>query len=119
MANLEEHVVVYGTEYVTKELFYYAAGPVPGPLLIFIHGWPAIGKTWKAQLQTFSSLGFRCLAPDMPGYGRSTSRKVVEDYSQEEINKGMLALLNHVGRDRAVWIGEHCPKRWSYPVMRR
>jgi soluble epoxide hydrolase/lipid-phosphate phosphatase len=104
MAQLEDHTFEYGTD-VTKRLFYHAAGPVQGPLLIFIHGWPAIGKTWKAQLQSFASLGFRCLAPDMPGYGRSTARKVVEDYSQEEINKAMLELLNHVKRERAVWIG--------------
>lgn len=104
MAQLEDHTFEYGTA-VTKKLFYHAAGPVQGPLLIFIHGWPAIGKTWKAQLQSFASLGFRCLAPDMPGYGRSTARKVVEDYSQEEINKAMLELLNHVKRERAVWIG--------------
>jgi hypothetical protein len=43
----------------------------------------------------------------MPGYGRSTARKVIEDYAQQEINTAMLELLNHVKRERAVWIGEH------------
>jgi len=115
MAQLEDHSFEYGAE-VTKRLFYHATGPVQGPLLIFIHGWPAIGKTWKAQLQTFASLGFRCVAPDMPGYGRSTARKVIEDYSQEEINTAMLELLNHVKREKAVWIGHDwgAPAVWSF-----
>jgi hypothetical protein len=39
-------------------------------------GWPAIAKTWKHQLETFAGLGFRAVAPDMPGRRRAaTSRK--------------------------------------------
>lgn len=39
------------------------------------------------------------------GYGNSSARKVTEDYAQENINIGMLELLKHTGRDKAVWIG--------------
>jgi soluble epoxide hydrolase/lipid-phosphate phosphatase len=42
---------------------------------------------------------------ERPGYGNSTARKVAEDYAQEEINIGMLAMLKDTGRDKAVWIG--------------
>lgn len=41
-----------------------------------------------------------------PGYGNSSARKVIEDYAQENINVGMLEMLKHTGRDKAVWIGE-------------
>jgi soluble epoxide hydrolase/lipid-phosphate phosphatase len=47
--------------------FFLAAGPEDGPLVIFCHGWPAIAKTWKTQLEAFALLGFRAVAPDMPG----------------------------------------------------
>ena len=66
MASFEEHEFTYGVG-GAKKTFYLAAGPKYGPLIIFIHGWPAIAKTWKHQLQTFASLGFRAIAPDMPG----------------------------------------------------
>ncbi|CAG8524980.1 5217_t:CDS:2 [Scutellospora calospora] len=102
MAPLEEHEVTYGDN---KKIFYHASGPSDGPLLIFVHGWPAIGKLWKPQMDAFAAMGFRCVAPDMPGYGKSTARKVIEDYAQEQINIGMLALLKDTGRDKAVWIG--------------
>ena len=64
MATLEEHEFTFGTK---QKTFYLAAGPNNGPLLIFVHGWPGIAKTWKPQLETFASLGFRAIAPDMPG----------------------------------------------------
>ena len=66
MTALEEYEFTYGIGR-NKNTFYLAAGPQDGPLLIFIHGWPAIARTWKHSLNTFASLGFRVIAPDMPG----------------------------------------------------
>lgn len=88
-----------------KTIHYIAAGPKQGPLIIFLHGWPAIGSTWKYQLNTFASLGFRVLAPDLPGVGRSTAYKVYSDYAQKVIVKSLVALLADTGRDNAIWIG--------------
>lgn len=101
--SFSTHAVQY--ENGNKTISYIAGGPLNGPLLIFIHGWPAIGKTWLPQLTTFASLGFRVIAPDMPGYGASTANNKIEDYAQEKINAGMLALLAHTERSEAVWIG--------------
>jgi pimeloyl-ACP methyl ester carboxylesterase len=47
---------------------YLEAGPADGPLMIFLHGWPQIGLTWRAQMEAFASEGWRCVAPDMRGY---------------------------------------------------
>ncbi|KAF7197442.1 Bifunctional epoxide hydrolase 2 [Pseudocercospora fuligena] len=102
MMVFSEHNVSY--ENGSKTIHYLAAGPKLGPLLIFCHGWPAIGKTWRPQLESFASLGFRVIAPDMPGYGKSTSNKVYSDYSQEKIVPGLLALLADTGRKNAVWV---------------
>ncbi|KAK4069490.1 hypothetical protein Trihar35433_6069 [Trichoderma harzianum] len=101
----EEHTVTYGNSSDVKTIFYLAAGPLLGPLLIFMHGWPGISLEWYPQLQYFAALGFRVIAPDMPGYGRSTARHIISDYTQEQIVKGMLALLADTGRDQAIWIG--------------
>lgn len=65
MEGLEKHSFTYSDD--NKEVFYVAVGPKHGPLIIFIHGWPALGCVWRKQLLTFAGLGFRCLAPDMPG----------------------------------------------------
>jgi len=88
-----------------KEISYIKAGPSEGQLLIFLHGWPGIAYTWKHQIDAFAALGFLVVAPDMPGYGESTSTKVREDYSHETIITGLLALLAHTTRTEAVWLG--------------
>ncbi|KAJ5083429.1 hypothetical protein N7456_012856 [Penicillium angulare] len=103
MSAIEHHEVTYAGD--SKKIHYLATGPTDGPLVIFIHGWPATAITWKAQLETFASVGFRAIAPDMPGYGQSTSRRVADDYCQEAIVEGMMALLADTGRKAAVWIG--------------
>jgi soluble epoxide hydrolase/lipid-phosphate phosphatase len=86
-------------------IFYLSAGPKNGPLLILVHGWPSIAETWKPQITAFAALGFRVVAPDMRGYGRSTATRVVHDYRMERIVTDMLMLLAHLQRREATWIG--------------
>ncbi len=88
-----------------KTISYLEAGPSHGPLLIFVHGWPAVAATWRAQITTFAGLGFRVIAPDMPGYGGSTKTKEKTDYSMQSLVTVMVMLLKHLGRDEAVWVG--------------
>ncbi|TGJ84620.1 hypothetical protein E0Z10_g4154 [Xylaria hypoxylon] len=101
--NITSHDVVYAGG--DKKIHYLAAGPINGPLIIFVHGWPGTAITWKAQIDAFAGVGFRAISPDMPGYGKSTARRIIDDYSQEAIVEGMLALLGDTGRDAAVWLG--------------
>ncbi|KAL1622359.1 hypothetical protein SLS54_004923 [Diplodia seriata] len=99
----------------TKKTFYWSAGPASGPLLIFIHGWPANGSTWTPQLLALAALGFRTIAPDTRGYGRSSVPPAADSSSSESKSKrayalsehvgDMLALLAHLQRPRAVWLG--------------
>lgn len=93
-------------EFVSNDIktAYLQAGPEDGPLLIFVHGWPGIAETWKRQLVTFASLGFRVIAPDTRGYGNSTSSRNIRDYSLEPLVGDQLRLLAHLGREEAVWI---------------
>ena len=44
------------------------------------------------------------IAPDMPWFGKSSSRHIHEDYSVENIVRSQLALLPHLDRTKAVWI---------------
>ncbi len=52
------------------KLAYYDVGE--GPFFVFLHGFPDTPESFEAQIQEFSSRGFRCIAPYMPGYGRSS-----------------------------------------------
>jgi hypothetical protein len=46
-----------------------------------VHGWPELSISWRHQLPCFASLGFRAIAPDMRGYGRSSVYPKHEDYA--------------------------------------
>ena len=106
---ITEHAVVT-PEHTTS---YLASGPPDGPLLVLVHGWPALARTWKHQLACFAALGFRVVAPDMRGYGNSTVHRAPGSYAQEHLVGDMLTLLDHLGRDNAVWIGHD----WGSPTV--
>lgn len=93
--------------------FYLAAGPEDGPLVIFVHGWPELSISWRHQLPALAALGFRAVAPDMRGYGRSSVYIRNEDYAQELIVRDMIELIDSLGRDKAVWVGHD----WGSPVV--
>src|SRR5205085_4966632 len=68
---------------------------------------------WRHQLPVFGGLGFRAVAPDLRGCGRSTVYDRREDYAQECLVEDMVGLLDHLARKQAVWIGHD----WGAPVV--
>ncbi len=92
---------------------YLAAGPEDGPLLIFVHGWPELSISWRHQLPVFAGLGFRAIAPDMRGYGRSSVYPELSDYGQRDVVADMVALLDGLGAEAAVWVGHD----WGSPTV--
>ena len=107
------------TEHVWKSprhtTFYLACGPADGTPLIFLHGWPELSISWRHQLPVFGALGFRAIAPDMRGYGRSSVYTTHAAYAVSEAVTDMLELLDHLGAARAVWVGHDkgSPVVWS------
>lgn len=110
-AEISEHVL----KTQRHETFYLACGPDDGPLVIFCHGWPELSITWSKQLLALGAQGIRAVAPDMRGYGRSTVHPNKDDYSIEELVRDMIALLDHLGAEKAVWVGHDlgAPVMWS------
>lgn len=109
MTQITEHVV----RTPRHTTFCLAAGPADGPLVIFCHGWPELSLSWRHQLPALAALGFRAVAPDMRGYGRSSVYDTHAAYGLEQIVADMLELLDGLGRERAVWVGHD----WGSPVV--
>jgi pimeloyl-ACP methyl ester carboxylesterase len=91
---------------------YWEAGPADGPLMIFLHGWPQIGLMWRAQIEAFASEGWRCVAPDMRGYGGSSAPIATEAYALNELVDDMVEFHDHLGARPAIWAGHD----WGSPV---
>lgn len=69
--------VVKKTEnYVTTrdgvQLYYKDWGPKNGPVVTFSHGWPLSSDSWESQMLFLASQGYRVVAHDRRGHGRSS-----------------------------------------------
>ena len=61
-----EHVVV-----LTNGIRMHAAVQGEGPAVLFCHGFPGLWYSWRRQLPAIAAAGFRAIAVDMRGYGRT------------------------------------------------
>ncbi|MTD59560.1 alpha/beta fold hydrolase [Amycolatopsis pithecellobii] len=84
---------------------YLEAGPSDGPLMFFLHGFPMLGATWRPQIDYFAERGWRCIAPDMRGYGGSSIPDGVAAYAISESTEDMVELHDALGGRPAVWVG--------------
>ena len=83
-----------------------------GPLVLFCHGWPESWYSWRHQLEAVSAAGFRCVAPDMRGYGGTEAPEPVESYSLHHLVGDMAELVKGLGETKAVIVGHD----WGAPV---
>jgi pimeloyl-ACP methyl ester carboxylesterase len=81
------------------------AGPPDGPLMIFVHGWPELGLFWRAQIEHFAAQGWQCVAPDMRGYGGSSTPDSMAAYAVRELVTDMVELHDELGGTPALWVG--------------
>ena len=92
---------------------YLVCGPVDGPRIYFVHGWPELSLSWRHQLLTLGNLGFRAIAPDMRGYGNSSNYSKHKDFALSEAVQDMVELHAALGDGPAVWVGHD----WGAPVV--
>lgn len=100
-AGLAEHSI----ETARHRTAWIEAGPVQGPLMIFLHGWPELGLIWRCQIVHFAARGWRCVAPDMRGYGGSSRPDSTASYAVRELVADMVELHDALGGAPAIWIG--------------
>ena len=93
--------------------FFLSCGAANATPIVFLHGWPELSISWREQLPAFAALGFRAIAPDMRGYGRSSVYPRHEDYALEDIVADMVELLGALGAKKAIWVGHD----WGAPVV--
>lgn len=76
-----------------------------GPAVVFCHGFPELGYSWRHQLPAVAAAGFRAIAPDQRGYGGSTAPAPVDAYGMAQLTGDLVRLLDELGIDRAVFVG--------------
>ncbi|MFO1012177.1 MAG: alpha/beta hydrolase [Caulobacteraceae bacterium] len=84
---------------------YYEAGPREGIPVVFLHGFPEIAFSWRHQIKALADAGRWVIAPDQRGYGLTSRPKAVEDYDMEHLAGDLIALLDHLGIEKAIFAG--------------
>lgn len=85
------------------EIFYKDWGPKTAQPIVFHHGWPLSGDDWDAQMLFFLHQGFRVIAHDRRGHGRST--QVGDGHDMDHYAADVSAVVEHLDLKNAVHVG--------------
>lgn len=85
------------------DIFYKDWGPRDAQVLFFHHGWPLSSDDWDAQLLFFLNEGFRVVAHDRRGHGRSS--QVWDGHDMDHYADDVAAVVQHLGIKSAIHIG--------------
>ncbi|HEX6939008.1 MAG TPA: alpha/beta hydrolase [Longimicrobiales bacterium] len=74
-----------------------------GPAVVLVHGLGLSGAVFHGHCRALAAAGFRAIAPDLPGFGRSDGPW--RGLSVPETASWLLAFAAAIGVDRAIWLG--------------
>ncbi|MFJ9683922.1 alpha/beta fold hydrolase [Streptomyces sp. NPDC101194] len=76
-----------------------------GPLVLLVHGFPESWYSWRRQLPALAAAGYRAVALDVRGYGRSSKPATTDAYRMLDLVEDNVALVRALGEERAVVVG--------------
>ncbi|MFD7827845.1 alpha/beta fold hydrolase [Kitasatospora sp. NPDC059803] len=76
-----------------------------GPLVLLLHGFPESWYSWRHQLPVLAAAGYRAVAIDVRGYGRSSRPEEVTAYRMFDLVEDNVAVVHALGERSAVIVG--------------
>jgi len=76
-----------------------------GPLVLLCHGFPESWYSWRHQIGALAAVGFRAVAPDMRGYGKSDAPEAIDQYTIFHLVGDLVGLLDALEAPTAVIVG--------------
>ncbi|MEU4502747.1 alpha/beta hydrolase [Streptomyces sp. NPDC024089] len=76
-----------------------------GPLVLLVHGFPESWYSWRRQLPALAAAGYRAVAMDVRGYGRSSRPESVDAYRMLDLIEDNVAVVHALGEETAVIVG--------------
>lgn len=90
-----------------------------GRPVVLLHGFPELAHSWRFQIDALADAGYRALAPDMRGFGRSPAPEQVDAYDVTELCGDVVKLLDDVGAEKAAIVGHDwgATVAWHFALM--
>jgi pimeloyl-ACP methyl ester carboxylesterase len=76
-----------------------------GPLVLLVHGFPESWYSWRHQLPVLAAAGYRAVAIDVRGYGRSSRPDDATAYRMRDLVEDNAAVVHALGEESAVIVG--------------
>lgn len=76
-----------------------------GPLVLLVHGFPECWYSWRHQLPALAAAGYRAVAVDVRGYGRSSRPEAVDAYRMLDLVEDNATVVHALGERTAVIVG--------------
>ncbi|KAA8549144.1 hypothetical protein F0562_000828 [Nyssa sinensis] len=76
-----------------------------GPAVLFLHGFPELWYSWRHQMLSLSSAGYRAIAPDLRGFGDTDAPPSAASYTVLHIVGDLVGLLDYMGLDKVYLVG--------------
>ncbi|NEB94868.1 alpha/beta fold hydrolase [Streptomyces bauhiniae] len=76
-----------------------------GPLVLLVHGFPESWYSWRRQLPALAAAGYRAVAIDVRGYGRSSKPEATDAYRMLGLVEDNVAVVRALGEESAVVVG--------------
>jgi len=91
-----------------------------GPVVLFCHGFPDTAYTWRRQMKAIAAAGYRAIAPDMRGYGRSSAPADASQYTPLQTAGDLVGLLDALKIPSSVLVGHDwgATHAWNAAMMR-
>ncbi|MEU8956470.1 alpha/beta hydrolase [Streptomyces sp. NPDC048518] len=76
-----------------------------GSLVLLVHGFPESWYSWRHQLPVLAAAGYRAVAVDVRGYGRSSRPAAADAYRMLDLVEDNVAVVRALGAETAVIVG--------------
>jgi pimeloyl-ACP methyl ester carboxylesterase len=76
-----------------------------GPTVLLLHGFPDTHDVWRKQVGPLAAAGYRVIAPDLRGYGRTEAPGGVYDYTLDKLRTDVIGLLDALEIDKVILVG--------------
>ncbi len=97
----------FAMNYVTTkdgvQIFFKDWGPADATPIVFSHGWPLSSDDWDAQMMFFLAKGYRVIAHDRRGHGRSS--QVWQGHDMDHYADDLAAVVSHLDLKGAIHVG--------------
>ncbi len=114
MAQLQHKFARIGT----LSMHYVEEGS--GPLVVMCHGWPESWYSYRHQIPALAAAGFRVVAPDQRGYGRTDAPEPIDAYNILSLASDIVGLVKTLGESHAIIVGHDwgAPVAWHAALLR-